>query len=158
MASPKHIPTLTAAQEEKFWAHVQKNAPNGCWLWSGSTHMGYGYFMVGRVVRRAHRVSYLLLRGEVLGETLDHLCRNRACVNPEHLEPVTNRENLRRGESFSAINARKTHCPRGHEYTAETTYLHRNQRHCKVCLKMRDRHGEDKRGYRKRPPRKRMPS
>jgi hypothetical protein len=94
---------------------------------------------VGRVVKFGHRVSYEAFKGPIPdGLTIDHLCRNRACVNPEHLEPVTMRVNCLRGESPAAVHARKTHCPKGHEYSAENTYRHKgNHRMCKLCWKER---------------------
>lgn len=87
---------------------------NGCWEWVGNTDsQGYGR-LTNRATRKmagAHRFMYERLVGPVpAGLTLDHLCRNRACCNPSHLEPVTHRENALRGVSFAAVNARKTHC------------------------------------------------
>lgn len=71
---------------------------NGCWRWTGSiTTTGYGHFSINRVYFQAHRLMYILHRGPIAERDLDHLCRNRACVNPDHLEPVTHRENMRRG-------------------------------------------------------------
>lgn len=84
----------------------------------------------------AHRVAYELTRGKVpTNMCLDHLCKNRLCVNPEHLEIVTLVENVMRGESLHARNARKTHCKSGHEFTKENTYIHpqRGSRLCRTC-------------------------
>lgn len=102
----------------RFMRHVE--VTDDCWLWRGSRDtLGYGRFTVS-VARRsqfAHRVAYELLVGEIPnGLELDHLCRTPACVNPSHLEAVSHRENLMRSDSISAVNARKTHCPRGHAY------------------------------------------
>lgn len=98
------------------------------------TRGGYGTLSVdGRTVL-AHRKAWQDRFGPVPnGLQLDHLCRNRACINPEHLEPVTRRENILRGVSFSAVNARKRHCPKGHPYTDENTYMDRKGRQCRLC-------------------------
>jgi hypothetical protein len=90
----------------------------------------------------AHRWAYEFLRAEIPeGLHIDHLCRNRACVNPWHLEPVTNRVNGLRGESVAAQHARKTHCIRGHEFTTENTYPIKNGkgRGCRECSRIKDR-------------------
>jgi len=105
---------------------------SGCWVWMG-TVANNGYGKIGKSV--AHRIFYEQEFGPVPeGLQLDHLCRNRLCVNPAHLEPVTQRENIMRGTSPTAVNARKTHCIRGHEYTTENTYIRSNgYRMCRAC-------------------------
>ena len=113
---------------------------NGCWIWRWYVHSsGYGMVRVEGRARYAHRVVYEQLRGPVPdGLELDHLCRVRRCVNPEHLEPVTRSENLRRSPvTFAGRNARKTHCIRGHEFTPENTLVTRNGRNCIRCARLR---------------------
>jgi hypothetical protein len=121
---------------------------NGCWLWTLSvfTRTGYARIAVpgptGTVTRLAHRVSYETFVGPVPdGLHLDHLCRVRRCINPQHLEPVTPRENLLRSPAApAALNAAKTHCPRGHAYTADNTYTTpdgRSGRICRACVSTR---------------------
>jgi len=139
--------------EERLWAKVRKTET--CWLWTGGKARGYGFFTIGskadgtRHHAYVHRFVYELLVGPIPeGMTLDHLCHNadrscpggptclhRRCVNPAHLEPATMKENGLRGGSFAAINARKTHCKHGHEFTPENTYFNRKRgrRTCKTC-------------------------
>lgn len=112
---------------------------NGCWLWqAGKTHEGYGKLKVLGKTVLAHRWYYLSLFNIPQGFTLDHLCRVRNCVNPEHLEPTTIQENTLRGIGPSAINAKKTHCIRNHEFTPENTRITSNgKRHCRKCYAIR---------------------
>ena len=107
-------------------------AEDGCWNWLGyKSKTGYG--RCGRVW--AHRRAYELLIGAIpAGLEIDHLCRNRGCVNPGHMEVVTHQENQRRGNSPYGINARKTHCIRGHEFSEANTYISPNgRRNCRRC-------------------------
>lgn len=107
-----------------------------CWLWKKSKDScGYGQFYLNGKVRRSHRISYELYKGEIpQGLQLDHLCRVRHCCNPEHLEVVTNQENSVRGLG-GYHNKIKTHCPRGHEYSGNNLRVYRNYRHCRTCAK-----------------------
>jgi hypothetical protein len=126
-------------EQERFWARVDKNGPlwNGtpCWEWTGCRVRGYGTFSLNGKMVRAPRFAYETLVGLFPdGLVPDHLCRNRGCVRPLHLEPVTLRVNTLRGESFSAINARKTHCKRGHIFDQTNTYTPpRGERVCRIC-------------------------
>jgi hypothetical protein len=132
---------------QRFWSKVEIKGEDDCWIWMGSkARGGYGHFKVYNKYPSAHRVAYELIKGPIpKGLVLDHLCRNPSCVNPNHLEPVTYRENLLRGMGITAKNAAKTHCPSGHEYNEENTYLSkRNQRHCKICMRERQRRRKEK--------------
>ncbi|WP_354006233.1 HNH endonuclease signature motif containing protein [Streptomyces bobili] len=126
-----------ASAEERFWSRVNKTET--CWLWLGQTSYGYGLFGWGSRTNRkhegAHRYAYRQLKGAIPpGLELDHLCRVPLCVNPEHLEPVTHEENVRRGKSGFAINARKTHCIRGHEFDGANTRISvGGYRECRAC-------------------------
>jgi hypothetical protein len=122
---------------DRLMKFVSPEPNSGCWLWTGAVHpLGYGGFYFRGKRWPAYRVSYTLLRGEIpAGLQLDHLCRTPACVNPDHLEPVTQGENQRRGVGFSGKNARKTHCPKGHPYDENNTLRHRTTgaRKCRQC-------------------------
>ena len=119
---------------DRFLAKIVAD-PHGCWIWQAGTNTkGYGKFKVdGRDVK-AHRFAYEMFVGPIPeGLELDHLCRVRNCVNPEHLEPVTHAENVRRGESGKHCRD-KTHCPQGHPYAGENLYVRPNgKRDCRTC-------------------------
>lgn len=104
----------------------------GCWEWQHYTcPAGYGRLSVNNRVVGVHRASYEAFVGPIpAGLTIDHLCRNSRCVNPAHLEPVTNAENIRRSA------ASKTHCPNGHPYSEENTYRYRGRRSCRTCNRL----------------------
>lgn len=135
--------------EKRFWSKVNKSgpvppqgvAPGCCWEWTGAkTSGGYGQFYVDRRLVVSHRYSYERLVGPIPeGLQIDHLCRNRSCVNPGHLEPVTQQVNIRRGFSIATENRLKTHCPAGHPYSVENTYIHprNNGRICRACARRR---------------------
>ncbi len=109
---------------------------SGCWEWTASEKTpGYGSFNLNGKCVLAHRASYELHVGPIpQGLVLDHLCRNTLCVNPEHLEPVTARENIVRGESVMAYRAAQTHCIHGHELTLGNTYARPGgRRECRAC-------------------------
>lgn len=126
-------PAKTAA-EHRFWRFITvDDGQGGCWVWSGAVRgYGYGSFWNGEKNVRAHRFAYEAFVGPVPADLeLDHLCRNRACVNPTHLEPVTGAENTRRACS----KFHETHCSHGHELTPENTRLERGgtYRRCRQC-------------------------
>jgi hypothetical protein len=150
------VPQRTRPIAERFWEKVDKTGE--CWLWTAAINTnGYGMFYVGGrpQQRRAHAVAWQLENGPVPeGLELDHLCHtrdescpggwtcpHRACVNPAHLEPVTVRVNRLRGRSMAAAHARKTHCPQGHEYTPENTFISKTKysRKCRACNRDRAR-------------------
>ena len=116
--------------EDRFWAKVDATSPDGCWPWTAAVSKnGYGN-LAGL---SAHRVSYELNVGSIPeGLQIDHLCRNTRCVRPDHLEPVTGLENMRRRYAYV------THCKRGHEYTPENTYRKPDGcRDCRACIRRR---------------------
>lgn len=118
-----------------------------CWLWMAAlTVKGYGEVSFEGRPHPAHRIVYQHLVGPIPdGQVLDHLCRVRRCVNPAHLEPVTNRENLRRGDHGNQYsNEARTHCGRGHHLTADNVYSARWWQECRACR------SEATRAYRRR--------
>jgi hypothetical protein len=137
---------------------IQKIAvdDDGCWVWTGARQKrgGYGLVRIGSRVDGSthaalvHRVVFEMLRSKVDdGLELDHLCRVRACCNPDHLEPVTHAENVRRGR-VGDRERRRTHCPQGHPYSHENTILYRGSRSCRQCgrecmRRVRDRRRAD---------------
>jgi hypothetical protein len=127
---------------ERFMAKVAHPDSRGCVLWTGAKDgKGYGQFCFGKKRFQAHRVAYEKLVGPISeGLQIDHLCRRRACVNPAHLEPVTPRVNYMRGIGQSAINAMKTHCPRGHPLSDENLLASVfPKRVCLTCTNARTR-------------------
>ena len=126
-------------QRHNFDSKVNKTG--ACWLWIGEiTDAGYGMATISGKRFRAHRISYELTKGEIPpGLQIDHLCRNRACINPDHLEAVSRRENILRGEGVTAQNLRRKTCIKGHPLRGMNLYLFLNKktnaygRHCKRC-------------------------
>lgn len=118
-----------------------KKTAEGCLEWQGClTTAGYGaIFFEGRK-REAHLIAYETFVGRVpKGKELDHLCRNRKCINTAHLEPVTHKENVRRGEGACAKHARKTRCVNGHPFNKKNTYVTSERRRCRECEAARGR-------------------
>ena len=136
------MPRWTQTLEERFWGKVERFTLFECWRWNGATMSnGYGLFGIGRKAdgsRRtvlAHRWSFEQSVGLIPGGlTIDHLCRNRACVNPAHMEVVTPKENSLRGISPPAQNSRKLWCNNGHPFDGQNTYLNKKgRRECRIC-------------------------
>ena len=128
--------------EGRIRALVREDPNTGCWIWTGSfAGSGYPTISVGGRKQAGHRVAYEAFIGPIPeGLELDHLCSTPTCVNPAHLEPVTHTENVLRGRSFAAVNARKSHCVNGHLYDARNTYRRPNgRRDCRVCINQRVR-------------------
>lgn len=120
-----------------YWAKVVPEPNSGCWIWIGAcSPNGYPQFWISPRLAQAHRVAYEALVGPIAtGAQIDHLCRTRCCVNPAHLESVTQRENILRGTAPAARNAVMTHCKHGHAFTEENTRLYRGRRRCRACNK-----------------------
>lgn len=139
-AAPYPPGTGRLSAEERFWSRVEKT--DDCWLWQGAKNAaGYGHIFNRRSGRTvpAHRFAYELLVDPIPdGLVLDHLCRTPSCVKPAHLEPVTQRENLRRGTGWSGTNAQKTHCKRGHALKDDNLVVDANgARQCRRCNAVR---------------------
>lgn len=120
------------------WADIQTRTRKirGCWVWTGAPNSeGYGTVRYEGRMWKAHRLFYTMLVGPIPeGLTLDHTCRRRLCVRPEHLEPVTQRVNVLRGQSTAAKRARQTHCKRNHPFNAVNTHVTKQgYRKCRVC-------------------------
>lgn len=126
--------------EQRFHSFIDVQADTDCWTWTGAAEL-YGKFKMNGQTRRAHRVSYELHIGPIPdGLEIDHTCGNTLCVNPDHLEATTKPENIHRSNGAGAHNGRKTHCPRGHEYTPENTYrwpgAPGSSRQCRACKRV----------------------
>lgn len=123
--------------QERFWSKVDMANLFGCWEWRAYRRPdGYGVFNTDHSrPLRAHRVAYELVVGPIpAGLTVDHLCRNRGCVNPAHLEPVTMKENTLRGMSSPATRARQTHCKNGHPLSGGNLRIDKfGRRRCRRC-------------------------
>lgn len=140
---------------ERFWSKVDMGGPDECWLWTAATVRGYGSFWWNGTQRGVHRLVYAEVHDldYLPSLSIDHTCHNadpeciggqtcvhRRCVNPAHLEQVTSGVNLLRSTlTLASKEAQTTHCPAGHEYTDENTYVWRKMRHCRECARVRSR-------------------
>lgn len=146
---PQHVQVIRGDAEAAFWSHVARDAEDKCWIWTAATNdQGYGKFQVGGKTWAAHVWAYTHFVGPIPdGMQIDHVksagCRHRNCVNfRSHLEPVTAAENVLRSDGPAALNARKTHCKRGHEFSVENTEWRgpgKRLRNCKTCRRVASR-------------------
>lgn len=137
---PPQTGGITFKDEYRFWSKVL--VVGECWEWQAGLHeKGYGLFYFHGKIVRAHQFSWLYFYGQIQpGLQPDHLCRNRGCVNPAHLEAVTSKLNTLRGEGPTAINAKKTHCINGHALTGLNLIETRTSgRQCRECHNIRSR-------------------
>ena len=153
----KKIEIISQKFIDKFWSKVDRKSNDECWEWLGSDNgHEYGRFYAGGgkdnpLTYYAHRYSYTLYYGEIPeGLEIDHLCKNRKCVNPLHLEAVTTKVNVLRSDSLSAKRARQEFCIRGHPLFGDNLYEAGGKRMCKQCrednrLNNKDRDGENRR-------------
>lgn len=122
----------------RFWKKVNKTET--CWLWTGGICQGYGVYTENKKLKKAHRVMYEKAVAEIgEGLVIDHLCRVKHCVRPDHLEAVTDRMNILRGKGLAAGNCIKTSCKRGHVFSPENTYVKKvgktTERCCRICMR-----------------------
>ena len=147
---------FTDTDKERFWSKVHIPDLFSCWEWqAGRNSNSYGVFWVNRKLAYAHRIIYQLMIGSIPDNlTIDHLCRNKRCVNPSHIELVTIGENVRRNGGPSAQNAKKESCLRGHKFTSGNTIIKsyfnqagdvRYKRSCRTCKRQQDRKYDKKR-------------
>lgn len=147
--TPLNVEACVALVTSRHWTtYTERSGDCIVWVRTKDQH-GYGMVSLEGKNRRAHRVAWVGTHGQDIPEglTLDHLCRNRACVNPEHLEPVTHRENILRGENHVAVRAAMTHCPKGHPLSGDNLdrwNAEQGKRRCRACV------NENARNYRAR--------
>jgi hypothetical protein len=140
---PNRSPLLA----DRLAKYITIDPETGCHLWHGvADEKGYGRLRYRSKPLSAHRVGYELVKGPIpAGLQIDHLCRNPACCNAAHLEAVTPRENVRRGNNPAAVNARKTHCSRGHELSGPNLFTKDGRRICITCRRVKSRLAKAKR-------------
>lgn len=130
---------LSAPICDRFWSKVGRGGPSDCWEWTGPINAkGYGRFHAVGASEMAHRTSVRLSGREIPeGFEVDHVCRNRRCVNPAHLRVVTHQENLLAGATIVAAAAARTHCPKGHPLSGTNLSISRGKRRCMECDRLR---------------------
>ncbi len=127
-------------KEKVYYFENRIKKINGCWFYNYGLRNGYGQLKFHSKTIRAHHFSLFIYKGinfqkESKRMVTDHICNNRSCVNPEHLRIITNKENVLRGKSFAAKNAKKTHCSLGHEFSELSIYRQKNgSRACRFCF------------------------
>jgi hypothetical protein len=136
-----YVNLTTESLHQRLERYIERVTESGCWIWLGSVHEnGYGVMSFANERARVHRLAYELYRGPIpLGLVLDHKCRVRCCVNPDHLELVTIGENVLRGIGPTAKNAVKTHCKRGHELAGDNLVMVKTGRSCLTCRRFHSR-------------------
>ena len=137
---------LTEGEKQRFKQRFKKRGQ--CWLWQGALDRdGYGAIHFRGAPRRVHRVAWFSVNGEIpKGHVINHTCRNRACVNPQHLQCLTVEEHqLKDTTSLPYINSQKSHCPKGHSYDKVVTWGGRTQRICSICTREKQRESKKKR-------------
>lgn len=150
-------PSNRTAIANRFWVHASAHSIIGCWIWKGKARGDYGRFTYKRRQAASHRISWILIHGlippwdpSVGSLCVRHECDTPMCINPLHLRLGTNLENMTdkktrgRARNFGLTTliphqSMKSHCPQGHSYTTENTYLLGNKRSCRTCRRERDK-------------------
>jgi len=137
----KSVLAEETGSKQRLVSPVLKVDDEGCWLWNQKlTAEGYGLSRLGGKTVWVHRFVYEKLVGPIpKGRVLDHLCKKKDCCNPRHLEPVTARENVIRGDGRAGVNFKRTRCIHGHEFTKENTRIVQGKRRCITCARKRSR-------------------
>lgn len=153
--TPRAIIRSQFSQKEidYFFSNIDTSAGiDGCWNYKYLTEKGYGTIKLKKRHLFAHRLSYALQFGDPgKDKFIDHLCRNRRCVNPKHLESVSSKTNILRGEGHAAVNSKKNFCIRGHPFNQENTHIEPNRRRtCIICRRMHGLINDRKRRLRKK--------
>lgn len=140
---------MAAQIENLIKTRAEIRGPNECWLWRGTiSQRGYGRFIFKGKTKTAHRVSFELVKGPIpTGLVIDHMCRNKICINPGHLRAVTPKTNTLSGISVTAVNSRKKKCKRGHPLSGYNLILKKKGRACRECQKLHSYKYKSKRAF-----------